>query len=323
MIWASLRASKCGARRRPLVVVAAAFCALLPSLTTDYIAAQDDTSLGAPSESADSTSSSAQPTSGRTGDSASEAEPPRSDGDTVARRQQAHELLLRSREHYNAGRFVTAADILDEAYSLYPEPTLLFNAARAYENAGRSAQALDRYERYLVEVGEDAHIEDRQAIERRVAVLRRQAAAQGDREPGELESTISSESRVAGITAFASDEETPGRSLDLAPWLVAGIGAAGLATGAIFGAIADNSYESARESVSHGDAARLQQEAFDLATAANVAFIVGGAMVLTGVIWGIVDVATVAEHENGQAALASGSYRLELGIGHVRWSAKF
>ncbi|MGE0788186.1 MAG: tetratricopeptide repeat protein [Sandaracinaceae bacterium] len=198
----------------------------------------------------------------------------RAQDDDEDARAQAHQLLLRSREHYNAGRFVTAADILDEAYAIYPEPTLLFNAARAYEGAGRLDEAIARYERYLAEATD---IEDRGAIERRLTTLREQR----DRMNEEPDPPAPEE----------EEEPAEGRSLDPAPWIVGGIGALALAAGGVLGLVATDAYGQAQNATTHRDGTDLERQANDLALGANIVFIVGGAVLLAGVIWLIIDLA--------------------------------
>src|SRR5678815_1823222 len=64
----------------------------------------------------------------------------------------ALELFAESDQHYKAGEFEQAADLLRQAYDLYPEPLLLYNLARALEGLGDAEGAITQYERYLSSV---------------------------------------------------------------------------------------------------------------------------------------------------------------------------
>ncbi len=75
-------------------------------------------------------------------------------------------------------RFGEAALAFDAAYRLDPHPTLLYNAALAYERAGDSKAAVERYQSFLIE--KDAPEELRRKALEKVVVLElamREAAA--------------------------------------------------------------------------------------------------------------------------------------------------
>src|SRR5262245_35384060 len=77
----------------------------------------------------------------------------------------AIELFRKSEVEYKAGRFAEAAALLKEAYAIYPEPTLLYNLARALEGLGDLEGAVAAYDRYL---GESREVADAAAIRRRL-----------------------------------------------------------------------------------------------------------------------------------------------------------
>ena len=64
-------------------------------------------------------------------------------------RSEADRLFDESAEHYRAGRFELAAELLERAYELTKDPVLLFNLAKAHEGRGDAASAIRAYERYL------------------------------------------------------------------------------------------------------------------------------------------------------------------------------
>jgi len=69
-------------------------------------------------------------------------------------RDKALKLFEDSDKAYKAGKFEKAADLLREAYGLYPEPLLLYNLGRAQEGLGDARGALESYERYLKDAKE-------------------------------------------------------------------------------------------------------------------------------------------------------------------------
>src|SRR6266540_4033861 len=77
---------------------------------------------------------------------------------TADNRTRALQLFDESATHYKNGEFEKAAELLREAYGLFPEPILLYNLARALESMGDLPGAIENYERYLTE---EAQIDDR------------------------------------------------------------------------------------------------------------------------------------------------------------------
>lgn len=91
------------------------------------------------------------------------------------RRAHAVQLADDSEKAYKAGNFEKAAKLLREAHDLYPEPILLYNLGRALEGMGNAKDAIAAYEGYLHDAKQ---IDDRGAIERRIATLKHQLEQQ-------------------------------------------------------------------------------------------------------------------------------------------------
>jgi tetratricopeptide (TPR) repeat protein len=177
-------------------------------------------------------------------------------------RGRAAELFARASEAYRAGQFALAISLLLELESIKPEPVLHYNLGRAYEGLGRWSEAIAEYEAYL---REDGTITDRGAIERRLETLRGAAAA--------------------SARAPAPAPPTPPERSILPPLILGGLGALTLGAGLILG-VESKSEES---KVDDGRDQRGAKQALDraehLATAANVAYVVGGALLVTGAVW--------------------------------------
>ncbi len=91
------------------------------------------------------------------------------------RRAQALALADDSERAYKAGQFEKAAALLRKAHDRYPEPLLLYNLGRALEGMGDQKGAIEAYEQYLHDAKQ---IDDRPAIERRIATLKAQLEKQ-------------------------------------------------------------------------------------------------------------------------------------------------
>jgi tetratricopeptide (TPR) repeat protein len=66
-----------------------------------------------------------------------------------AQRQRAKTLYQQATSHYAIGDFVHAADEYEEAYTLKPDPALLYNAAQARRMSGANEKALVLYRNYV------------------------------------------------------------------------------------------------------------------------------------------------------------------------------
>ncbi|HZO14449.1 MAG TPA: tetratricopeptide repeat protein [Polyangiaceae bacterium] len=211
----------------------------------------------------------------------------------------ATQLFEESAEHYRAGRFDRAIQLLEEAHRLSGEPVLLFNLAKAHEGKGDRKAAIALYQRYLREADD---VPDRGAIERRIATLRAQMEEQRA-----LERKIAQERRRADEAAREKPTPSP------IPWVLAGVGVAGLAVGGALAGVAASKESDVEEEPVQLEAEKLLEEAKTLAIGANVAFAVGGALLIGGATWGIVDVVSISDSQA----------RIELRPGHARFVVRF
>lgn len=198
--------------------------------------------------------------------------------------ERAHALFEEGATAYRAGEFARAVELYEEAHRLSKEPVLLFNLARAHEGQGDILKAIDAYERYLRD-GKD--IPDRKAIEGRVETLRAQVAA------NDALRKRAEEERRKREQAERDKESSPSP----VPWVIAGLGAAGVTVGAVVGALARAKEDEVAESPSQLAAAEPLEEGERFALAANVSFAVGGALLAAGVVWGVVDVTVLSAPE--------------------------
>lgn len=98
----------------------------------------------------------------------------------VAARTPQHELSEADRLAQEATRrfkqqqFLVAAGLFEKAYELDHRPTYLFNLARCYEEAGRLAEALTAFDRYIAVTDDPVGREDARV---RVGLLEKRQAA--------------------------------------------------------------------------------------------------------------------------------------------------
>jgi tetratricopeptide (TPR) repeat protein len=206
---------------------------------------------------------------------------------TPANRTRAAELFKKSADAYRQGDFAQAIALLDEAYTLDPQPVLVYNRARAAEGLGRVDEAIAGYERFL---SEEPNAPDRGAIEQRLTTLKRQRE---ERAALEKERTarkeVSEHPEPAPPPPAPSQPAEPPKPKSPLPYVVAGVGAAGLLTGTILGALAVGKKDDAVAEPVQTEAISLKDSADGLATAANVAFVFGGVLVVAGAVWWFVD----------------------------------
>ncbi len=209
----------------------------------------------------------------------------------------ARELFSKAEQRYQTNQLEQALELYRDAYRAKPLPEALYGIAQTCALLARRTKtradlecAIDGYTRYLEAVPDTPH---RKAIEDSVSGLReklpRETPAAGAPRQGE---PFESESAAAG------------------PWVIAGLGAATLVVGAILGAVSQSRHDEAKDAPIQIDAHDAQEKAKQLATGANVCFGIGGGLTAIGVIWGIVDVATLktAPEQAGGVIMVGGVF---------------
>lgn len=211
---------------------------------------------------------------------------------TQTQRQAAIELFGHSRIAYQDGKFKLAAELLKQAYALDPAPTLLYNLARALESDGDTHGAARAYAQYLAA---DPKTKDRAAIEKRIDNLQAQLRERADfkrrldEEEARKKAAKSKPSNAVVTPAPAPASPSP------VPWIVAGAGGATLVVGGILGVLAQGKHSEAREEVRQANSFDLDQEARGIARNANIAYVVGGLVATSGIVWGLLQPSADAE----------------------------
>lgn len=243
-----------------------------------------------------------------------------------------------------------AAVAFDEAAARDPAVELAWNAARAWDKAGAGAEARDRYVRFLAH--EDAPVDLRRFAVKRVealtaaveTTLARQRAVEDERLAARVAKELRAELALTlahggprtapAFTATPEDDpgdasatltaSEPGGSSAVGGWVCAGVGAVGVAVGAVMMA------EAARFDGDLRDAARdtdgvivgltpreadaLVARRDDAQTAGVASLAIGGTLLVAGVVWAVMaggDEATaigVAASPGGVAVTIGGGF---------------
>lgn len=210
-------------------------------------------------------------------------------------------LFLEAARAFGDEDYARAAELFTQVYALRPETSLLLNQGRAYERAGMSAEAIAAYEQYLEEA---PNADERPDIERSLGTLRREVALES--EVAEREEALSR----ASAREVPPPVVTPRMNVDSgppsgpAPWVMAGAGAATLVVAAVLGGVAVARNDGALQEGSAVEALAAHQDAMDLGLGANVAFGVGGGLLLIGVTWGLLELALSGSDEPASGASA-------------------
>lgn len=200
---------------------------------------------------------------------------PSSASSATSARQRALALFERSAVAYREGRFQDAVDLLKEARTIKAEPVLLYDLGRAYEALGSLDQAADSYAAYLAE---DPRAADRRALEIRIETLRSQA--------GQLEkSRAMPPPEAKPMAPEPPPPPPPAPSPTVLPWILGGVGIAGLGTGVVLALAADGKHRSAEREPTQTGARDEQRSAESLATGATIAFIAGAILTAAGASW--------------------------------------
>ncbi|MEM1031810.1 MAG: tetratricopeptide repeat protein [Myxococcota bacterium] len=189
-----------------------------------------------------------------------------------AHRDHAVELNDAGERLFEAGKYAEAAEHFRRGYALEPNPTFLYNLALTYEKAEDYARALDALKRYRAA---EPNAPDIVAIDARIETLTKLLAQIDERRPPKPE-------------VLVEVRESPSLLEGPLPWVIAGLGGAGLGVGAILGGVGLARHDRAVAEPVHETALELQNEATTFGTASTVSLIAGGTLLAVGVTLGVV-----------------------------------
>jgi len=210
-------------------------------------------------------------------------------------------LVLEADRLYKNGRYHESAERLKEAYALEPNPRLLYNIARAYDQAGELTEALDYYQQYVgVPEGNDAPLLKRSslAIDRIKGLLNKQAdqarseaqaKAQAERAQAEAaearraQEAAEVRSRAAAEAVLEVAQATRRRQRT-ASLIVGGVGVAAVGVGVAFGVEANAAYSHFKSATTVSDKDINEAQTRTASLIADVSFAAGVAALATAAL---------------------------------------
>ena len=240
---------------------------------------------------------------------------------SAAARRKAKRFYAEGKEHMKAGRFGLATVAFENAFQLDPNPVLMWNVARAYEEDGKLTRAKQRFQTLLKMEGAPKALQDR-AAERiadisarlkkaedakrlaheraekerlRLEMERREAARRAAEEQAQREA------REAALRAAQQEFRDRSQLLSVSGWSAVGLGVALAGTGVALHFVAESDRDNVRipsksipeigaiTSVTQVEAQSIEQRADSMDTLAAVGAAVGGAVLATGVALLVMD----------------------------------
>lgn len=214
-------------------------------------------------------------------------------------------LVKEAERLYEAGKYKNSAERLIEAYAYSPHPRIIYNIARAYDQAGELDLALEYYQRYVgSKEGTDPTLLKRSAlsidrvrglIAQRDAEQKKQAEeqarveaeAKAAREKAERETAAKKQAEeelrareIASAKARASARSTS----RIAAYALGGVAVAGLATGTIMGLQANSTKGRFTQAETVADKERFAGQTKTNALIADAGFGIGVAAAIAAVL---------------------------------------
>jgi len=192
------------------------------------------------------------------------------------------DLTAGAEKAYDARAFQEAIDAYLQAYAVVPSADVLYNVAFIYEaNLARPKLARDFYSRVIRDPL--ARPELMKMASERVAAIDGAAAA-ADARPRVLEPGGDASRSAGGV---ATKMAKPTETASAVPWILVGVGGAAILSGVIVGVMASSKHDDFMTATKLDQARRDADSGKTEAIAADVLWIGGGALALTGLIWAL------------------------------------
>jgi tetratricopeptide (TPR) repeat protein len=221
--------------------------------------------------------------------------------------------LVKQAEHlYQSGQYREAAALLEQAYAIESNPKLLYNIAKARDQAGDLKEALDSYQRYLSSSeGTDPQLLKRSAlaVERLRGLLDKEEAerkrqdderqrVEAEHQRQQAEARAAQERATAEtVAARKAQEEAEEKNRvnvesqvalrsrqRIIAWTAGGVGAVGIGLGAYFGVTANDAYGQFHSATTALDKDSDVNKTRSNALYADLSFAVGIAALTTAVL---------------------------------------
>ncbi len=180
--------------------------------------------------------------------------PPPAQAQRGGSRNNPRELIKQAERLYDQKKYLEAAALLEKANESLNDSRITYNIARAYDQAGKEAEAISYYERYLTD-GEDSQLRkrSRSAIDRLRLQKEREEKAAAERkrlqaEAEEAQRRAEAEREAAQRAEEANQlrlkvayEETQSsrKRMQVTSFALGGVALAGVGMGTVFGLMAN------------------------------------------------------------------------------------
>jgi tetratricopeptide (TPR) repeat protein len=173
------------------------------------------------------------------------AQPSAAAPDDASKRSQAKAYVDAGLAAHDRGDYDAAIALYGKAYALVPHPVLFFNMGQAHRLAGRTAEAMEMYRRYLAEVSTGSLADQARVW---IATLEVQPASPPIADPAKPSAAatpapavpLSGKSDEApagsgGVPAPAPSHPDDGRTLRLSGYAAGAVGVVALGVGGLYG----------------------------------------------------------------------------------------
>lgn len=185
--------------------------------------------------------------------------------------EQFNALTAQATEAYEAGDYVKAAELFEQAYALKPVSNILYNIGRINEESGNIDGAIEFYDRFVVAPNVEQSAR-RDALER-LKTLREVKAVRSGGAVAEADQTEATPTETVAV-AEVEAEPNPAKTLG---WVLVGVGGGSLVASGVFGLLAQSRHNAFEE-------APTLQERRDAAAAGRTHSVIADSLLITGVV---------------------------------------
>ncbi|MCA9657070.1 MAG: tetratricopeptide repeat protein [Myxococcales bacterium] len=236
-------------------------------------------------------------------------------------------LTEQAAEKYSEGDYEGAIALFERAYVLEPEPNILFNIGRIYEEAGKYEDAITYYEKFISEPQVDLEAKqvalDRRDLAKAVVEIQKKDEKKNETPPEETTPPPEETTPPPGETPPPDGGEPPvddkpkPRNVRPIGYALFGTGAAALIGGAIVGGMAKGEERKFQAATNKTDADAAKERGLKLAPAADGLFIAGGILAAAGIVMLLLPQARKNKKNKQRAQFVPQASPQQVGLGVV------
>jgi tetratricopeptide (TPR) repeat protein len=188
--------------------------------------------------------------------------------------------------------YAGAVALFERAYAVQPEPAILFNIGRIYEEAQNAEAAIGYYEKFIADEGVEAKDQEkavqRLTVLRTIVEIREKEKARTQPKPAEPKPVVEpgpvNPPQTQPTQPGDQKPAKPGRLMRPIGYTLLGTGAALLIGGGVAGGLAKGQYNAFSDAKTLDDREAAGKRGLSLAHTADGLFIAGGVVALIGVV---------------------------------------